>query len=208
MKEQDEKTSVIIKLKNQLKNAGIRPRTRDAMAYYTKTIRSLRTPIRKQPGFMNDTALIQRNNVRVGAVCTFIYDAKTADVLDYWDSTPMTAIISKWTDQKTGINYFSGISLHYLPPYLRYQLLIYILENTNGSINLNNAKVNIDYEMIKTNLSKFRGAYKQYLVSHIRSSVMEVPLKHLDIAMALPVSTWVGDVSEQSIWNRTVVKGY
>lgn len=203
----DEKNSVIFKLKQMAKTAGVRPNTRDAVSFYIKAVKKLRTPLRKSPQFRQDTSLVPRSAIRPGAVYVFQYDAKTADKLDYWNRTPITLIIARWVDEKSGLMYFDGISMAYLPIYMRYQLLVYILENTSGNINLNNVRVNIDYEAIKTSLSRFKGAYKKYLVSHIQSNLFEVKLSDLHVAMMLPLATWVGDISENSIWNRTIIKG-
>lgn len=167
MTDSKEKTSILYRLKQQAKNAGIRPNTRDSVSFYIKAVKSLRTNLRKSPGFRQDTNLIPRNSVRPGAVYVFEYDAKEKDNLDYWNKTPITLVIARWVDEKTGVAYFDGVSIAYLPIYMRYQLLIYILENISGNINLNNVRVNIDYEAIKSSLSRFKGAYKKYLVSNL-----------------------------------------
>jgi hypothetical protein len=59
--------------------------------------------------------------------------------------------------------------------------------------------------MIKNigNLNEFRPAYKKYLLSQVKSNFYHVELRHLDIAMSLPLAKWQG-ASESKVWSDTI----
>lgn len=198
----DEKNSVIYKLRQQARSIGLRPRTKDAVDFFLKTVRRLRTPIRKSPGFAKDTSLIPRSNIRPGMFMYYEYDPVT-ERLPYWDKFPLTLIIAVW--QENGKVYFDGLNFHYLPPFMRFALMIRLLEFKSNNPNLKNTKVNINYNMIKDvgNLNEFKPAYKKYLLGQVKSNFYQVELRHLDIAMSLPLANWQG-ASESTVWSDTI----
>ena len=200
-----DKTSILYRLKQMAGNANLRPRSLDAWNFYIKQVRLLRTPLRKSPGFSNDSELIPINRVQSGMLVYFSYSAIT-ETLPFWDSYPTTLIINRWVGEN-GRSYIDGINFHYLPPNVRFRVMLKLIQQYNY-YNMDN-KVNKfsgvnNYYALRDLLasSGFSFAYKKYLVEQVQSNFYSVPLKYMDVALSLPTADWQKGASNSSVWSN------
>lgn len=206
-----EKNSVLYKLRQQGDNANLRPRTQDAVNFFIKQIKRLRTNQRKSPGFANDNELISINKIQSGMLVYFGYEAETPyPQLPYYDKYPLTLIINRWVDENNGTAYFDGINLHYVPLGIRFKFMEKIIKqygywnmdnNVNKFSNFNN------YYAIRDLLHSmgFGFAYKKYLLNNVTTQFSQVPFKYIDVALSLPLSQWSG-ASDASVWSDYITK--
>lgn len=141
---------------------------------------------------------ILKNKPTPGKMYMYVYDAKTKDKLPYWDAFPLIFCV--------GIDSggHSGINLHYLPPVLRARLMDALYTTVNNNKYDNSTKLRISYNILKTasNMKYFKPCYKEYLSSHVKSRLIEVPPAEWDVALFLPTQNFQKASAEQ-VWRDT-----
>lgn len=139
------------------------------------------------------------NRIVPGELYLFMYDAKTADQLEYWDMFPLVFPFRKMPDG------FIGLNMHYLPYQIRIRLLDRLMDfRTNKTLN-EHTRLKYSWSMI-SGVSRYAAASScvhRYLLTNI-----ETPLKKIDsndwaTAMMLPVERFVG-ASKQRVWTESL----
>ena len=191
----------LMRLKAQKRNKNLRPRTKSSWKFFQQRIKDMKSANPK--AFMMDPSLISRGSMVAGRVMYFEYEAITKN-LEYWDKYPMTLIISFWSEN--GKVYFDGINFHYLPPELRYDLMIKLYQIRNNNRYDSSTKFLLTYETLMSSLSfsMYRKAYKKYLLSQVKSNIYQVESKYLEIALNMPLARWVGNGGNSKVWSDTL----
>lgn len=140
-----------------------------------------------------------KNRVIPGSLYMFLYNPKTKDDLPYYDLFPLVFPYEKTKDG------FRGLNMHYLPYQPRVMLLQRLMQfATNKNLD-STTKIRYSWSLI-SGVSKFKWAepcLKQYLNSHVKSSMRLVEPQDWATAMLLPVEQFVG-ATKQSIWQNSM----
>ncbi len=129
-----------------------------------------------------------RNNITVGQMYMFLYDAKTKDDLPYYDRFPL---IFPFRSVSGG---FYGINMHYLTPFLRAYLMDALYDIARDDKYDSKTKLAITYKVLNasTKFKWFKPCVKRYLSSHVQSRFILVNANEWDIALFLPTERFVG----------------
>jgi len=116
----------------------------------------------------------------------FFYDPKHKDKLPFYDSFPLTIVLSPAPKG------FMGLNLHYIPPTLRAKFLDSLLDITNNSKYDETTKFNVTYNTLKraSKFKYFKPCIKHYLAGNVRSRFAEVHAPEWEIAAFLPTADW------------------
>lgn len=136
---------------------------------------------------LSDNQIYQHNKPGPGHFCFFFYSAKGygEGTLPYYDTSPMSLILGQ-----SG-NIVSGLNFHYLPLNLRVLLFQQILAIEGGSLS-EVRKLSATYEIIKGMTNLYKPCYKNYLLNHIKSQAVWVPIDSSLISIFLPVANFRG----------------
>lgn len=139
----------------------------------------------------------------VGKFYMFAYYPKTAEKLPYFDTFPFILVLNLEADKMLGINF------HYLHPLHRIAIMSEILElsmNPSYQVNSNN-KILATYQRLKMLATSafVKPMIKQYLYSHVRSRLIEIPIDEMGICINLPTERFVKD-SMYNVWNKSYTK--
>lgn len=134
-----------------------------------------------------DNQIYQHNKPGLGRFCFFFYSAKgyQEGTLPYYDTAPMSLIIGQEG------KYVDGLNFHYLKIPLRVQLFQTLLAIEGGSLS-DQRKFTATYEAIKAMTNLYKPCYKRYLLSHIKSQAVWVPIDSSLISIFLPVANFRG----------------
>lgn len=135
------------------------------------------------------------NKITIGRMYLFIYDAKTKDVLPYFDRFPL---IFPFQKSPQG---FYGINMHYLPYMLRAKLMDALYDVLNNDKMDQTSKLRLNYSILK-GASKYRffePCIKQYLNTQVKSRFLYVDPKQWETALFLPLERFVGATKTQ-VW--------
>lgn len=140
--------------------------------------------------------------INIGDMLFYNYDAQHKNTLPYWDAYPLI-ILTDIVDDK----HFRGISLHYIPPRYRAQLLDQMLTITNNDRFDNTTKFRLTYGLLKNiaGLKILKNCYREYLFSNVRTRPVKIQPKYWDIAMFLPMANWQ-KATASVIWNDIIQK--
>lgn len=145
-----------------------------------------------------------KNQVVIGSMYFFVYDAKHKATLPYYDKFPLIFPV----DRAPGG--FYGCNLHYLPPKLRAQLMDALYEIANNNRYNDTTKLKLSYATLKDaeKFSLFKPTFKRYLKSQMRSRFVKVHPSEWDIALFLNAEQFVG-ASKPKVWadSRKIIKG-
>jgi len=120
----------------------------------------------------------------IGRMYMFMYSAKTAEKLPYWDRFPLV-IPFDFTN-----NGFYGLNLHYIAPRFRVLLLEELYTMVTNEEMEEDAKFKLTYELIQsvTGLKYAKPCIKRYLTTHIRGSIKLVDPAHWSVVSMLPTA--------------------
>lgn len=138
--------------------------------------------------------LISNINIgSIGSMYMFNYDPKWKEKLPYYDTFPLIFMVEIYNDG------FSGINLHYLPPYYRAKLMDALYGITLKQ--KDQMKIQISYELLNNarRFRLFRPCYKRYLTTHLQSKLLFIEHTKWDMAMSLPLARF-HKASEEQIW--------
>ena len=125
-----------------------------------------------------------RNQIQIGRMYLFHYDAKTKKDLPYYDMFPLIFPFQKAPGG------FYGINLHYLPYNYRALLMdgLYSLV-VNESHNDETTRLRLSYQILNSmsKLRYFRPCVKRYLNSNIRSKFVYITPEEWNVALFLPL---------------------
>lgn len=144
----------------------------------------------------NGANQLLKTKISVGKMYTFMYEAKNAATLPYWDAQPL---IFPFAEQGP---HFWGINLHYLPHQLRAQLMDSLYALASDAKKPEKIKLRMSWQILQT-LSKHKmlaPCVKCYLKSNVQSQFLEVPYSYWNIALFMPLAQW------QNASQKTVFK--
>ena len=131
----------------------------------------------------------------IGSIVLFFYDPKYKVTLPYYDRFPMSILISPTKDG------FSGLNMHYLDPMLRAKLFDALAETRTTKKYTDTTRLAVTYDMLKSTqkYGPFKPCYKQYLTSHVVSSIVIVPPQQWKKVLFLPLQQFK-KATAQEVW--------
>jgi hypothetical protein len=157
--------------------------TRESIRWYTRVLKNLNMREIKKEGLGHIVP-----KPAMGKLCCYWYQAKTADVLPYWDKFPLVMPLD-W--QENG--YLLGLNLHYLPPAARRILFDQLLAVRARKDLTQENQILMSYMILKrtTKFPGWRDCIKRYIPSYFRSQVLEIEPDAWNLAVSLPTSQFV-----------------
>ena len=176
--------TLINRIQTSLAKEGLTPRTNAAREWLRSKVKSLSpTP----QSLMRDRERL-RDNSFIGRMYFYFYDPKHKDTLPYYDRFPLVIPIERYSDG------FLGLNLHYIHPKQRIILLDKLSDVATNNRFDDKTKLRISYEYLAAASKAFEATpcIKRYLFSHINSRFLEISAEEWDIAVMLPVESFVG----------------
>jgi hypothetical protein len=176
--------TLIKRIQTSLAKEGLTPRTNAAREWLRSKVKSLNpTP----QSLMRDRERL-RDNSFIGRMYFYFYDPKHKDTLPYYDRFPLVIPIERYPDG------FLGLNLHYIHPKQRIILLDKLSDVATNKRFDDKTKLRISYEYLAAASKAFEATpcIKRYLFSHIDSRFLEISAEEWDIAVMLPVESFVG----------------
>jgi hypothetical protein len=176
--------TLIKRIQTSLAKEGLTPRTNAAREWLRSKVKSLNpTP----QSLMRDRERL-RDNSFIGRMYFYFYDPKHKDTLPYYDRFPLVIPIERYPDG------FLGLNLHYIHPKQRIILLDKLSDVATNNRFDDKTKLRISYEYLAAASKAFEATpcIKRYLFSHIDSRFLEISAEEWDIAVMLPVESFVG----------------
>jgi hypothetical protein len=176
--------TLINRIQTSLAKEGLTPRTNAAREWLRSKVKSLSpTP----QSLMRDRERL-RDNSFIGRMYFYFYDPKHKDTLPYYDRFPLVIPIERYSDG------FLGLNLHYIHPKQRIILLDKLSDTATNKRFDDKTKLRISYEYLAAASKAFEATpcIKRYLFSHINSRFLEISAEEWDIAVMLPVESFVG----------------
>lgn len=129
-----------------------------------------------------------KSSSTIGKMYFYFYDPKTKDTLQYYDRFPLVIPIEEYKDG------FLGLNLHYIHPKQRIILLDKLSETASNKNFDSKTKLRLNYGYLANASKAFEATpcIKRYLFSHIQSRFLEISADEWDIAVMLPVESFVG----------------
>jgi len=177
--------TLLQRIQEDLQKQGIQPRTADARAWLRSKVKDLnvspRSLTRSERANYTDATI-------VGKMYFFFYDPKTKERMTYFDKFPLVIPVEEKRDG------FIGLNLHYIHPKHRIALLDKMSEAASDSNYDENTKLKISYPYLVSaaRLYESTPCVKRYLYSNIKSRFLEIKASDWDIAVMLPVESFVG----------------
>lgn len=179
-------------------------RTNASKKWFTEKVRSLKGNINAMQ-FLKDPHFIKKTTFRPGFMYHFLYEAKYAETLPYYDRFPLVVAVGP---AEGG---FYGINLHYIAPPLRARFLDRLMDTTNNDAYDETTKFKINYNILNSmsKLRAFRPCFKHYLFGQMTSRIMMVPASEWEIAIFLPTEKFIGD-NKRNVWreSKRSITGY
>ena len=176
--------TLIKRIQTSLAKEGLTPRTNAAREWLRSKVKSLNpTP----QSLMRDRERL-RDNSFIGRMYFYFYDPKHKNTLPYYDRFPLVIPIERYSDG------FLGLNLHYIHPKQRIILLDKLSDVATNNRFDDKTKLRISYEYLAAASKAFEATpcIKRYLFSHINSRFLEISAEEWDIAVMLPVESFVG----------------
>lgn len=173
--------NIFAKLLRQAADKGITTKNVVDARNWLQTKASMNINTKTELAKLNDR---YRNQILIGRMYLFHYDAKTKKDLPYYDMFPLIFPFQKAPGG------FYGINLHYLPYNYRALLMdgLYGLV-VNQKNNDETTRVRMSYELLNSiaKLRYFKPCVKRYLNSQVRSKFVYIPPQEWNIALFLPL---------------------
>jgi hypothetical protein len=136
---------------------------------------------------MSDRKRLKDSSI-IGKMYFYFYDPKTKDSMPYYDRFPLVIPIERYKDG------FLGLNLHYIHPRHRINLLDKLSEIASNKTYNENTKLRISYDYLAASSKAFEATpcIKRYLFSHVESRFLEIHADEWDIAVLLPMESFVG----------------
>lgn len=134
-----------------------------------------------------------------GELYVFMYDAKMAEQLEYWDMFPLVFPFRKLSDG------FIGLNMHYLPYQMRIQLLDRLMDFKTNKLMNENTKLKYSWSTINaaSRYTLAKPCVHRYLSSHLQTPLKRIDSADWATAMMLPVERFVG-APKQYVWTESL----
>lgn len=171
------------RIQASLAKEGLKPRTNAARAWIRSKVKDLSS----KSALMRAQERLRTNTI-IGKMYFFYYDPKTKDSLPYYDRFPLVIPIEQYSDG------FLGLNLHYIHPKQRVILLDKLSDTLTNTRYDERTKLRVNYEFLKAASTAFEAmpCIKRYLFTNIDSRFLEISANEWDIAVMLPMETFVG----------------
>ncbi|QGZ14165.1 DNA end protector protein [Rhizobium phage RL2RES] len=106
-----------------------------------------------------------------GTIMTYLYDAKNADTLEFWDRAPLIIFLDI---QKNGN--FLGLNLHYLPPNVRAKILALLMKTVTATKLRHDVRMRLTYDMCAkiAAYKPLQFCLKSYIPNRITSKLVRI----------------------------------
>ena len=190
------KTSLFVKLKQELAGAGIEARTRESRQWFfnrTKTIRRI-----NEVSFLRDPNMLRKTRFFPGYMYHFSYEAKGAEQLPYYDQFPLIIAV------QPAPGGFYGLNLHYLHPLTRALFLdkLMVLANKDEFDEKTRFRLNYNIVSASRRFKEFKPCFKHYLFEQISSRIMMVPSQEWETAIFLPTERF-NQSDKKQVWKES-----
>jgi hypothetical protein len=134
-----------------------------------------------------------------GRLYMFMYEAKTADKLPYYDQFPLVFPF----EIQSG--FFLGLNMHYLPYLLRVRLLERLMTTASNKKMDDTTRLKFQWAMIRgsARLALGKPAVKKYLKVQVKSQFLQVNPENWNTAMMLPVERFRGATKDR-VWRESL----
>jgi hypothetical protein len=175
---------LIDRINQSLSKQGLAPRSNASREWLRQKVKEL-NPSRS--ALMKDSERLRTSSM-IGKMYFYFYDPKTKDSLPYYDRFPLVIPIERYSDG------FLGLNLHYIHPKQRIILLDKLSETASNKNYDDKTKLRLSYGYLSAASKSFEATpcIKRYLFSHIQSRFLEISANEWDIAVMLPVESFVG----------------
>ena len=186
--------ALIDRLQKELQRQDLATNTKKAREWIKNKVKDL-SDLRRST-LLRDNSRKHRYFM-LGSMYFFVYNPKLRDDLPFYDMFPLVIPIEQYSDG------FLGLNLHYLAPNTRARLLDSL---SHLGYNRYNDKTRLltSYQMLNR-LSKtqaFKPCLKRYLTQHIKSKFLYIDDSEWDIAIFLPVESFIG-ASRQNVYSNS-----
>ena len=180
-------------LQAQAFRAGVSPRTKQSQQWFQRNVKKLSDVNRKQ--LLQDNALDTVNIPKTGDMIMYFYDPKYKAELPYYDRFPLTIMVEP---AKGG---FYGLNLHYLSPAVRARFLDELMKLGPKNMSDSTRLTRMRYNTLKgvQKYKEFKPCFKHYLMDHVKSRIVRVPMTEWEIAIFLPVEQFT-KIKSDSVW--------
>jgi hypothetical protein len=182
---------LIQRIKEELEKSGHESRTSEARDWLKAKVKDLspnRTALMKDREKLKDKSIL-------GRMYFYFYDAKTKDMLPYYDRFPLVIPIERYQDG------FLGLNLHYISPKQRVILLDKLSHFLNNHKYDETTKLRLTYNVLKNASTIYEGlpCIKKYLYKQVKSRFLEITADEWDIAALLPTEDFSG-ATKNKVW--------
>lgn len=176
--------TLIDRISDSLAKEGYKPRSTKARDWLRAKVKDLNP---SQSSLMRDRERLRSNTI-VGKMYFYFYDPKTKEELPYYDRFPLVLPVEPYDDG------FLGLNLHYIHPKQRITLLDKLTDYATNKNFDEKTRLRLSYQTLKSSTRLFESTpcIKRYLFSHVRSRFLEISASEWDIAVMLPVESFVG----------------
>jgi hypothetical protein len=167
--------------------------SRESLTWLENRMKMFSLVNRIHSGIVKESPIRAVSTFKLGGLYHFAYDARTKDVLPYWDRFPLCIPLKRYGDG------FLGLNLHYLSPRMRAAFLdkllpLAIMNSDNDVVRL---RVTYDILTSTTRYKEFEPCVKRYLTSNIKSKILEVHPNEWEVSLFLPTERFVGATKKQ-----------
>lgn len=176
--------TLLQRITESLAKEGLKPRTNASRDWLRSKVKELKPSPQRM---MNDRDRLRDSSI-IGKMYFYFYDPKTKDKMKYYDRFPLVIPIENYKDG------FLGLNLHYIHPRQRIILLDKLSATASNKSFDERTKLRISYAYLAAASKAFEATpcIKRYLFSHIESRFLEITANEWDIAVMLPVESFVG----------------
>lgn len=169
-------------------------RSREAVAWFKEQASSIRSINTQQ--LLVKSRENARNQMKVGQMYMFAYDAKHKDTLPYYDRYPLIFPFRRYNKG------FYGINLHYLPIQLRAVLMDRLFDTVNNTKFDETTRLKLSYKLLNSSsrFKYFKPCVKHYLNSQMDSRLIYIPPEEWQVAIFLPLQRFKG-VTNNTVYN-------
>jgi hypothetical protein len=180
-------------LQAQAFRAGVTPRTKESQQWFQRNVRKLGDVNRR--GLLKDDALDPTTKPKVGDMMMYFYDPKHKATLPYYDKFPLTIMV------QPAEGGFHGLNLHYLSPGVRARFLDELMKLGPSKVGETSRLARLRYKTLSgvRKYKEFEPCFRHYLMSHVKSRMVRVPMTEWQIAIFLPTEQFK-KVKAESVW--------
>jgi len=180
-------------LQAQAFRAGVSPRTKESQRWFQRNVKKLGDINNRS--LLKDEALVTTTKPRIGDMMMYFYDPKYKAELPYYDRFPLTIMV------EPAPGGFYGLNLHYLSPGVRARFLDELMKLAPKNMTDTTRLQRMRYKTLKgvKKYREFEPCFKHYLMDHVKSKIVRVPMTEWEIAIFLPTEEF-RKVKAQSVW--------